>query len=101
MCYCAGVNTVGTIDTFANANGATISGTTIYLQSASATVPGLVNTSAQTLAGAKTFSSAVTLSALGSATGSTYLCYNSSNQIAACSTGGSGGGGSGPAFARR
>jgi hypothetical protein len=34
----------------------------------------------------------LSLSALGSATNSTYLCYNSSNQIASCQTAGSSGG---------
>src|ERR1019366_4397481 len=50
-----GVTTVGTIDSQTpSSNGAVISGTSIYLQSASATNPGLVNTTTQTFAGAKT-----------------------------------------------
>ncbi len=52
------VTTVGTFDSqTASANGAVISGTNIYLQSASATNPGLVNTSSQTFTGDKTFKS--------------------------------------------
>jgi parallel beta-helix repeat protein len=51
-----GVDTVGALDGGTpNANGATISGTTIYLQSASASNAGLVNTTTQTFAGNKTF----------------------------------------------
>ena len=60
----SGVSSVGTLDGgTANANGATISGTAIYLQSASATEPGLVNTTTQTFAGSKTFSAALALTA--------------------------------------
>ena len=59
----SGVTTVGALDGgTANANSASISGTTIYLQSASATYAGLVNTATQTFAGAKTFSSLLTAS---------------------------------------
>jgi hypothetical protein len=51
------VTTVGTLDgATANANGATITNNTFYLQSASANYPGLVNTTTQIFAGAKTFS---------------------------------------------
>ncbi len=53
---------IGTLDGgTANANGATISGTGLYLQSASASYPGLVNTTTQTFAGAKTFGSTLTV----------------------------------------
>ena len=56
-CSGGGVTTVGALDGgTANANGATISSSTIYLQSASGTSPGLVNTTTQTFAGDKTFS---------------------------------------------
>ncbi len=58
-----GTTSVGALDgQTANSNGLTISGTSIYAQSASASNPGLVNTATQTLAGAKTFSSALTAS---------------------------------------
>lgn len=59
-----GVTSVGALDGgTANSSGATISGSIIYLQSASASYPGLVNTTTQTFAGSKTFSSALALSA--------------------------------------
>ncbi|MDO8336233.1 MAG: hypothetical protein Q7T74_05655, partial [Candidatus Saccharibacteria bacterium] len=52
----SGVTTVGALDGgVANANGATITGSTIYLQSADVTYAGLVNVSAQTFNGVKTF----------------------------------------------
>ncbi|HET7630439.1 MAG TPA: hypothetical protein VFK03_03630, partial [Candidatus Saccharimonadales bacterium] len=61
-CIGGGVTTVGAVDTAGfntSANGATIDGSTLYLQSATATVPGLVNTDAQTFAGTKTFDDGV------------------------------------------
>ncbi len=59
----SGVTTVGTIDSqTASADGLVISGTTIYAQSASATNPGMVNTTTQTMAGAKTWSGAAVFS---------------------------------------
>jgi hypothetical protein len=65
-----GVNTIGAFDGgTANANGATITGTTLFLQSASATFPGLVSTIAQTFAGDKTFSNAVNVSGLATFNG--------------------------------
>jgi|GEM_PF-3545734 len=58
-----GVTTVGTIDTQTKSiNGAVISGTSIYMQTADASNPGLVSTGVQTIAGAKTFSGAITAS---------------------------------------
>jgi len=51
-----GVTTVGTFSASAQTNGATISGSTITFGPASATVPGMVSTGAQTWAGTKTFS---------------------------------------------
>jgi parallel beta-helix repeat protein len=63
-CAGAGANSVGSLDGgTANANGATIASNVLYLQSASASFAGLVNTTTQTLAGAKTFSGAATFSA--------------------------------------
>jgi len=51
-----GVSTIGTKDSVAaSANGASISGTTLYMQSASTTVPGLVNNSDQSFSGKKIF----------------------------------------------
>ena len=55
-------NTIGTIDSQTpSANGATIIGSVLYLQSGSATNPGLINTTTQTIAGAKTFTGATTV----------------------------------------
>ena len=51
----------------AAANGATVLGTTLYMQSADATHPGLVNNAAQTISGAKTFSSTIVGNVSGSA----------------------------------
>lgn len=58
-----GITTVGALDGgTANVNGASISGSTIYLQSASGIYSGLVNTTTQTFAGNKTFSGTLTVS---------------------------------------
>ena len=55
------VSVVGTLDSQTkSADGAVILGNAIYLQTADGSNPGLVNTGAQTFAGAKTFSSLVT-----------------------------------------
>jgi hypothetical protein len=52
----AGVTTIGALDAQSpSADGATIVGNSIYLQSASDTSAGLINTTAQTFAGDKTF----------------------------------------------
>lgn len=60
-----GITTVGTFDGQSPAaNGAAIASTSIYMQSADATHPGLVNNTAQTLSGAKTLSTAPVLSSL-------------------------------------
>lgn len=59
------VLSIGTIDSQTpSANGAVIHTNALVLQSASGSNPGLVNTSAQTIAGVKTFSSAPNLSSL-------------------------------------
>lgn len=63
----SGVTTIGSIDGVAkSANGAAISGSTLHMQTADATNPGLVSTGSQTFAGNKTFSGTTfTLSASG------------------------------------
>lgn len=55
-----GVTTMAAVGSSPNANGASISGTTLTLQPASASHPGVVTTGAQTFAGGKTFSSVIT-----------------------------------------
>lgn len=62
------VLTVGTIDSQTpSANGAVITLNSLVMQSASATAPGLVNTTTQTFAGQKTFSTGLTGTLTGSA----------------------------------
>jgi hypothetical protein len=51
------VTSLGTFTTTSYANGGTINGSTLTLSAADGTKPGLVSTVAQTIAGAKTFSS--------------------------------------------
>ncbi len=77
-----GVTTVGTIDTNANANGLFISGSTISTQSASASVPGMVNLTTQSFAGNKTFTGTVAISPSNTAAltiNSTALIFDSTN----------------------
>ncbi len=63
-----GVNTVGQIDTQTkSSNGAVISGSTIYLQTADATNTGLVTSGTQTFGGDKTFNGVATFAAAGTA----------------------------------
>lgn len=62
------VLSIGTIDSATpSSDGAVISVNDLVMQSASATVPGLVNNSAQTFAGQKTFSTGLTGTLTGSA----------------------------------
>ena len=76
---CTSVTAIGALDGgTANATGATLSSNTLYLQSASATYAGLVNTSSQSFAGVKTFTNGAVLSAdqsltLSSSTGNSAL----------------------------
>lgn len=59
------VTTIGTIDSNgAVANGASISGINLFMQSASVTVPGLVNNTTQSFSGNKTFSGSISASNL-------------------------------------
>ena len=58
-----GVTSVGAIDSQTPAaNGATISGVILYMQSASGSVPGLLSTGSQTIGGVKKFTSQVQVS---------------------------------------
>jgi len=70
-CVGSGSSSVGALNggTF-NANGATISANTLYLQTANTSWPGLVSTGVQSFAGAKTFDSVSTptLTAVGTLT---------------------------------
>lgn len=61
----SGVTSVGAYNSQSpSTNGLVISGTNIYAQSATSTAPGMVSTVSQTFAGAKTFTSAWTVSTL-------------------------------------
>jgi hypothetical protein len=59
-----GVTTVGTFQLGSTANAASISGSNIYMHKVSATNPGMLSTGTDTIAGAKTFSSAPTFSSM-------------------------------------
>ncbi len=63
----SGVNAIGTFDSNGSgAQGATISGSSLFLQSATASVPGLVNTSGtQIFGGIKTFNGIINANATG------------------------------------
>ena len=64
----SGVTSVGTIDSQSKSNdGAVISGTSIYMQTAQVDKPGLVGTAAQTFAGNKTFQDGLTLASANTA----------------------------------
>ena len=56
----AGVSSLNYTSTSSYANGGTISGTVLTLAASSSTTPGLISTGAQTIAGAKTFTSDIT-----------------------------------------
>lgn len=58
----SGVSSLAAVDSSPNANGATIVGTTLNLEPASASFPGVVTTGVQSFAGAKTFTGAITAS---------------------------------------
>ena len=75
---------IGTIDSQTpSANGAVIYSNQLVLQSASATVPGVINNTSQTLSGVKTFSSAPNLSSLSA---SLPLQLDASHNILAAAT---------------
>lgn len=59
-----GVSVIGTINSETkSANGAVINGSSLVMQTADATTPGLLSTGTQTIAGSKTFNDTVTFSA--------------------------------------
>lgn len=63
----SGVVTIGTIDSQSkSANGAVITGTSLVMQSADATYPGLITSTSQTIAGTKTFTGGIITSAINS-----------------------------------
>ena len=83
-----GVTTVGTIDTQTkSANGAVITGTSIVLQTADATFPGLVSTGTQTFAGDKTFTGLINGQLGVTISGATINLNNNSNFATNINTG--------------
>ncbi len=75
----AGITSLAAIGSSANANGATISGTTLNLEPANATNGGVVSTVAQTFAGAKTFNADLTVNGLTVGVGTNGKSVNSFN----------------------
>jgi len=67
-----GVTTMGTFGSTPNADGASISGSTLTLQPADATNPGGISTTTQTIAGAKTLTATLTTRALTPSAANTY-----------------------------
>lgn len=85
------INNVGIIGSSPNANGATLSAGTLTLQPASAAFGGVVTTTAQTFAGAKTFnnvvSAKVNLQAGTAAAGTAPLKFTSGTNLAVVENG--------------
>lgn len=76
----SGITLIGALDSQSpSTNGATISGSSLYMQSADPTHAGLMNTVSQTIAGAKTYSAAPTFSTLTNTGGVLYT--NSSGTV--------------------
>lgn len=72
-----GSTTIGALDAnAANAQGLSFNGSVLSAQSADATHPGMVNTTTQTFAGQKTFSTGVTATVTGNASTATALAAN-------------------------
>lgn len=84
----SGVTTVGAFSGSSQTNGASISSTTITFGPADGTNPGMVTTGSQTLAGPKTFSSAMTLNAAGSLTTAQLTLAGATNNWISFSAGG-------------
>ena len=74
----AGVNTLNYTSTTSYAAGGTISGTSLTLTAADGTNPGLISTGAQTIAGAKTFSSDLLVNSLNFGRGAGGIIENTS-----------------------
>jgi hypothetical protein len=88
-----GVDTMAAIGASPNADGASISGTTLTLQPASASFGGLLTTGAQTIAGAKQFSEVNVNGATIAGAKLTVRADNNTNAVAIIdAAGGSGGG---------
>jgi hypothetical protein len=80
-----GLTTNGSAIATANGNLTLGSGT---ITTTGTITSGLIN--GQTISSSANFTGTLAVTTLGSATSSTYLCYNSSNQVASCNTTGSG-----------
>jgi hypothetical protein len=74
-----GLEDVGTITTTSNANGATVSGTTLLLAAADSTYGGVLTSGTQTIGGQKSFKAAVTNLKAYNAGSSTTIDFSQSN----------------------
>jgi hypothetical protein len=74
-----GLEEVGTITTTSNANGATVSGTTLLLAAADSTYGGVLTSGTQTIGGQKSFKAAVTNFKAFNAGSSTTIDFSQSN----------------------
>jgi hypothetical protein len=72
----AGITTLAAIGSVPNANGASISGSTLNLQPANASFGGVLTNGTQTIAGAKTFSSDLTINSITAGKGGGALTSN-------------------------
>ncbi len=82
-----GSTTIGALDANAvNAQGLSFAGSVLSSQSADATHPGMVNTTTQTFAGQKTFSTGVTATVTGTASGNTTYSANNHGVVVSSTT---------------
>ena len=79
--YAAGISTLAAIGSSPNANGATISGSTLNLQPADASFGGVVTTAAQTFAGRKTFNGYITIAAGTASAGTAPLKFTAGTNL--------------------
>lgn len=83
----SGVTTIGTFSGTSHANGASISGVTLTLSVADGTNPGMVSTTAQTIAGAKSFTSQSVFAAATTAAASLILTTSAGTNVTSPTSG--------------
>lgn len=80
-----GITTIGTINSQSkSANGAVIAGSSLVLQTADATFPGLVSTGIQTIAGAKTFTGQTIVNVGNTTQAFQVVSTDTQNTVSAC-----------------